>query len=393
MKKKWICALAAGIMLAVAMMPTGLAAERSGLLQDGDTDGSVYALQNYLYQHGYLNVAPTGFYGPLTVKAVAKYQAKKGLNDDGIAGPATLKAIWGDDYEVTTYSGDVSKDKFELGDRSLRVGDIQRRLMELGYMELTETTGYYGEVTAAAVKLFQRANKLKQDGIAGPATLTLMFSDKCRLYTIYPGDYGNDVKRLQNRLKDLKYFSGAVTTYYGPKTESAVKAFQKKNGLSADGVAGPKTLDKLYSASAKAASSGTSTKTTTSKGVDAAIKLAKSKLGCKYVWSTEGPDTFDCSGLVYYVMKNSGCTVSRLSSAGLANYSAWKKISSWDDLKKGDVLFFHSNSSSKVSHTAIYLGDNKIIHAESAKTGVVITTMGSGFKKNFVCARRPDYKN
>jgi len=392
MKKKWLCALAAGIMLAAALIPTGLA-ERSDLLQTGDTDSSVYALQQKLKQAGLLSVDPTGYYGSLTAAAVKQYQKQEGLTSDGIAGPATLKSIWGDDYEITSYSGDLSKDKFEEGDRSLRVGDIQRRLMELGYMELTETTGYYGEATTQAVKLFQRANKLTQDGVCGPATLTLMFSEKCKLYTIYPGDYGNDVKRLQDRLKDLNYFTGTTTTYYGSKTESAVKAFQKKNALTVDGVAGPKTLDKLYSANARAASKTTTTKTSSSKGVDSAIELAKSKVGCKYVWSTEGPDTFDCSGLVYYVMKNSGCTVSRLSSAGLSNYTAWKKITDWDDLKKGDVLFFHSNSSSKVSHTAIYLGNNKIVHAESAKTGVVITTMGSGYKKNFVCARRPDYQN
>jgi len=61
------------------------------------------------------------------------------------------------------------------------------------------------------------------------------------------GDSGNNVKKLQNALIELGYMEkGSADGQYGYKTYNAVKAFQKANGLSSDGVAGPKTLTVLY---------------------------------------------------------------------------------------------------------------------------------------------------
>ena len=53
------------------------------------------------------------------------------------------------------------------------------------------------------------------------------------------GSSGETVKKIQRRLSDWGYYSGAVDGVYGARTEEAVKKFQKKNGLTADGVAGP----------------------------------------------------------------------------------------------------------------------------------------------------------
>lgn len=64
--------------------------------------------------------------------------------------------------------------------------------------------------------------------------------------TMKKGSRGSDVKTLQTALKDKGFYSGKIDGIYGKKTVSAVKAFQRKNGLKADGVAGPKTLGKLY---------------------------------------------------------------------------------------------------------------------------------------------------
>lgn len=63
------------------------------------------------------------------------------------------------------------------------------------------------------------------------------------------GSSGANVKKLQNRLIELGYMpKGSADSSYGYQTYNAVKAFQKANGLSADGVAGPKTLTILYEA-------------------------------------------------------------------------------------------------------------------------------------------------
>lgn len=61
------------------------------------------------------------------------------------------------------------------------------------------------------------------------------------------GSSGEEVTRLQQRLKDLGYLSGKVDGQYGGGTRRAVIAFQRRNGLDADGIAGGKTLALLYS--------------------------------------------------------------------------------------------------------------------------------------------------
>ena len=59
------------------------------------------------------------------------------------------------------------------------------------------------------------------------------------------GSTGDAVRTIQTKLKNWGYFSGAIDGIYGPKTEEAVKYFQRKNGLTADGVVGPATLRAL----------------------------------------------------------------------------------------------------------------------------------------------------
>lgn len=59
------------------------------------------------------------------------------------------------------------------------------------------------------------------------------------------GSRGAEVKEIQRRLKKWDYYSGDVDGIYGTKTKAAVVKFQKKNGLTADGIAGKKTLAKM----------------------------------------------------------------------------------------------------------------------------------------------------
>ena len=67
--------------------------------------------------------------------------------------------------------------------------------------------------------------------------------------TLKKGDRGSEVTRLQTRLKELGYYTKEVDGIYGSSTVAAVKAFQAKNELKADGVAGPATLARLYGTS------------------------------------------------------------------------------------------------------------------------------------------------
>lgn len=65
------------------------------------------------------------------------------------------------------------------------------------------------------------------------------------------GSQGEKVEELQKRLQALGYYTGEIDGQFGPGTREAVVAFQKNNGLDADGLAGTETLKVLYSQDAK----------------------------------------------------------------------------------------------------------------------------------------------
>ena len=75
------------------------------------------------------------------------------------------------------------------------------------------------------------------------AVITFFQSAQAAVYR--QGSTGDAVRTIQTKLKNWGYFSGTIDGIYGPKTEEAVKYFQRKNGLTADGVVGPATLRAL----------------------------------------------------------------------------------------------------------------------------------------------------
>jgi peptidoglycan hydrolase-like protein with peptidoglycan-binding domain len=97
-----------------------------------------------------------------------------------------------------------------------------------------QTDGEFDPRTENALKVWQGKNGLTADGIAGPDTLMAM--ELYDLVLLRRGAHGGAVKKLQEQLtigSDGKF---------GPRTEKAVRDYQKKNGLVADGMAGPATL-------------------------------------------------------------------------------------------------------------------------------------------------------
>lgn len=72
------------------------------------------------------------------------------------------------------------------------------------------------------------------------------------------GSSGSEVRQIQTKLKQWGYYKGSVDGIYGTSTKNAVSDFQKKNGLSADGVAGPSTLAKIGISSSGGGSTGAS---------------------------------------------------------------------------------------------------------------------------------------
>ena len=132
-------------------------------------------------------------------------------------------------YAQTNYNSQVV---LKVGVRGNTVKDLQLQLKKLKYFN-TDATGYYGSITKAAVKQFQKDTGLRADGVAGSQTLAALQKT---------GSEANTAKILQIQLKNLNYFQADPTGYYGPITKAAVKQFQKDMGLSADGIAGPQTM-------------------------------------------------------------------------------------------------------------------------------------------------------
>ncbi|WP_052746185.1 LysM peptidoglycan-binding domain-containing C40 family peptidase [Sulfurovum lithotrophicum] len=118
------------------------------------------------------------------------------------------------------------------------------------------------------------------------------------------------------------------------------------------------------------------------------IKLAKKKLGRRYVWGATGQkNTFDCSGLTSYVCKKNGIKIPRRA----IEQSKYGKYVSRKNLKPGDLIFFDTSKRRKgyVNHVGIYIGNNKFIHASSAKKKVIITSLNKPFySQRFKLARR-----
>ena len=76
-------------------------------------------------------------------------------------------------------------------------------------------------------------------------TLVLAFAQSALAVSYRQGDSGSAVTTIQTKLKRWGYFDGPVDGIYGSKTSKAVRSFQRKNGLTADGMAGPATLKAL----------------------------------------------------------------------------------------------------------------------------------------------------
>ncbi len=214
----------------------------------------VKVLQQALKELGLYSGDITGRCGDKTVAAIKAFQSKYGLKADGIAGEAT----WAKLQAVTADTGKTAQ-TLRNGDSGEAVRTLQRNLKSAGYFA-GGVDGKFGPKTEEAVRKFQKAMGISVDGIAGKVT-----QDKLsRLTTassgqlLRKGSSGSRVTTLQKRLIELGYLTGAADGKFGDKTENAVRSFQKRNGLTVDGIVGNATNAKLISSSAVKASSAAS---------------------------------------------------------------------------------------------------------------------------------------
>ena len=214
----------------------------------------------------------------------------------------------------------------------------------------------------------------------------------------------NSLKRLYKVLLTLSFT--AVTTHaatytvkrgdslykIADKNHTTVEKIQKANGIKKDDILKlgrvikvptnrPSSMSKKKSLSKKLLTSLSNSNKFTS--------VAKTKLGKRYVWGASGrKNTHDCSSFTKYVYRKNGINIPRTS----INQSKHGKYVKRCDLKKGDLIFFDTSKKRKgyVNHVGIYIGNNKSIHASSAKKKVIITSLNKKFySQRYKGARRP----
>jgi peptidoglycan hydrolase-like protein with peptidoglycan-binding domain len=200
-------------------------------------------LQLDLQRLGYEPGPVTGNFSPATLLALRQFQAKKDIaaGERGALGPDTTVALRGGSDGTT----DI-------------VSALQSALTDVGLFQ-APINGSYDAATVAAVRALQTLARIPVDGFYGPQTAAALAERYSRDAPEPPmkdvgtsttpatstgeqllkaGSKGAQVKHLQQRLTELGYRPGPVDGLFGAATASAVLAFQKREGLERDGVAG-----------------------------------------------------------------------------------------------------------------------------------------------------------
>ena len=318
---------------------------------------------------------------------------------------------------------------------SSAIADIQSALKALGYLE--NPSGAYDSATRAAIEMFQEDNALPTDGIAGDETLALLLSDSAKNWTLADGIYTGDKRIWREPPKDgvdgwssitadkISAYSGSSVTStgaecklgtasvnpnaipigtelyipgYGYAIAADVNAYKNKvNHLTKE----PLNMIDLWFASKEDARkwenkhnftilyrSADARPAREAPTADAIAATAKNQVGKEYVLNASGPDEFDCSGLVYYVLNECGIAVDRKDCAGYAQNADWSKIESLGDVKAGDILFF-CGEDGKIRHAGIAVSSKNMIDASSSHRKVAERGFQTRYwKEHFAFARR-----
>ena len=225
------------------------------------------------------------------------------------------------------------------------------------------------------------------------------------------GTSGEDVLFCKRKLLELGFYGEHITTVtrkaYGADTLEAVKRFQAKAGLTADGIIGEETWAALFGD--MAIEPDPIKKGTVSVKAKTVCALALTRIGDLYVWGGSGMTDLsdsaiqakdeeyaraiafrdkqykygfsdllghDCSGFISWLMRETGIWDDRKNCDGLW---ALCEVVSRNELIVGDFLFRNSSTNTEdETHIGLYLGSGKVIHDKGRDVGVVLEGINQG---------------
>lgn len=234
------------------------------VLKPGAVGSSVYALQQRLKKLNYPISDLSGVFDQQTAQCVRLFYQAYGLKPSDVVSVALQMELYSDTAHSysgdTTAKGDVdfsdSANALVLGESGDLVLDVQRRLIELGYMLPGNDSGNFDENTRRAVNHFLKNMDQEATGILTVENRLALFEADAPRYEdvsagmyddLNVGDTGETVMDLQRRLVALGYADGTPNGKYGNATIKAVKVYQEANGLETDGLASASLLAMLYS--------------------------------------------------------------------------------------------------------------------------------------------------
>jgi len=105
---------------------------------------------------------------------------------------------------------------------------------------------------------------------------------------------------------------------------------------------------------------------------------AQKYIGARYIAGGASPEGFDCSGFVYYVLRQVGIPANRTPAAQFNQGSPVSK----ENLQAGDIVFFAGTGAAGISHVGIYAGNGQFLHAPNSRSTVSYSSLTSGYWAN-----------
>ena len=231
----------------------------------------------------------------------------------------------------------------------------------------------YGKITGSAVNL--RSGPSTSHSVSAVSSQ----GEKCYVIGLNNGWYKVIYKDILAYIRS-DYVELTEIPYENQKSANAPKFFRlgKSTGTTPSAAA-------LNGISVSGSDSAATVPATPSITGSQILEEARKYLGIRYVNGGASPSGFDCSGLVYYVLKQLGYSPYRTPADQYKHGTYVAK----SDLKAGDIVFFTGTGASGLSHVGIYAGNGQFIHAPNSRSTVSYSDLTSGYWANhYYGARR-----